>query len=412
MCLAGWLVLPALAESVPWKKPAYRAVIRSLVEAPDGTLWIGTFGRGTWCLASGSPHLVVHPDGTIPSHRISRLALAGNRLFVATAGEGPLAWNLSSSRWEAIAPAPDGRMRYLHGLWADASGTMVLGSVGSGAALLSGGQWQYLGRAEGLTDDWVNDVVADPDGWWMATSRGLFHLDRRSGRIDRRLFPRDDWEDPDINVLTRIDDRLVLGTTEEGVVIVAPDGPAARVPGLGGAIHALVGPVAGPAGTPPRLWAAGDCGLWLVSLPLRGASEPPRARKVSGPWADVGIPKALTVLSNGDLVIGTMQGCLLRLAGGHSLATATPPAAGRNVASGRPGGTALSTRQSSGGEKTSPDPADLMPTLFARFEDGHLRMITPANARKGKTQSAGQPQTAPPGSRAGGECLPLRGGEE
>ncbi|NLI78748.1 MAG: hypothetical protein GX442_20200 [Candidatus Riflebacteria bacterium] len=378
MVLAGWLILPARAGSdrqeagpaplppgmatantrlapgkgaAPWKKPAYRAVVRSLVGVADGTLWIGTFGRGAWCLASGSTHQVSNPDGTIPSHRISRLTLSGNRLFAATAGEGPLTWNLATARWESLLPAPDQRMNYLHGLWADASGTLVLGSVGSGAALLSGGQWRYLGAAEGLTDDWVNDVVDDLDGWWLATSRGLFHLDRRSGRIDRRLFPRDDWDDPDINVLLRIDDRLVLGTTEDGVVIVTPAGPAARVPGIGGAIHALAGPVNGPAGSGTHLWVAGDRGLWLVTIPLSGTRDPPRAREVPGPWAAMGNPKALAVLQNGDLVIGTMQGCLLRL-GGSAGAGEPPPAAG------------------------------LAPALFARFEDGQLTLIDQAGGRK------------------------------
>ncbi len=403
------------AGTTPLKKPAYRAVIRSLIGVPDGTLWVGTFGRGVWCLASGSTHQIGNPDGTIPSHRISRLALAGNRLIAATAGEGLLAWNLAASRWEPVLPAPAPRLRYLHGLWADASGTLVLGSVGSGAALLSGGQWRYLGATEGLTDDWVNDVVDDLEGWWLATSRGLFHLNRGLGRIDRRLFPRDDWEDPDINVLTRIDDRLVLGTTEDGVVILASDGRAVRVRGTGGAIHALTGPVPDPAGTGHRLWAAGDHGLWLILLPPPDIQEPPRSSEVPGPWSEAGVPKALALLPNGDLVIGTMQGSLLRLSGDPAQTvhppTAAPPASAADLArtgiTRRSGGYAPAADRPSAGEEGSPRRSGLVPTLFARFKDGNLTLVDPVGGERETIPDSGPCRAHPPGA-----CPIVKGGEE
>lgn len=270
-----------------------------MIFLPDGTMFVGTFGRGAWRVGNGCAQQLVGPGGTIPSHRISRILRDGSSLVFATAGEGLLLFDLGSSEWRRFDPSPDARMQYLHALMRTEAGELVVGSVGSGVALLRNGSWTYIDSGAGLTENWINEAAETPQGILIATARGVFQI--IGNRAKLRFFPTGNWEDPEINTLLEASGSLFLGTVGDGVVVVPGSGKPGKVDGCRGAIHMIVPWKSG-------IWAAGDAGLWT----LRADESSWTASLASGPWGTDARFKSLAVSPEGRLFGGTMDGRIFR----------------------------------------------------------------------------------------------------
>jgi diguanylate cyclase (GGDEF)-like protein len=205
--------------------PALRtSFISSLFEAPDGTLWIGTYGGGLARLRNGHieafhPELletdrirVMHAtrDGVlfiatggggllrIEGERVTRFTtrdgLPTNRLWaieddgagglwIGTHGGGVVRWRDSrvQQRITTAEGLPDD---YARALLRDADGTLWIGTDGGGVAAFRGGVLQRtVTRRQGLPNDFVRTLMRDRDGTlWIGTDGGLARL--RADRAD------------------------------------------------------------------------------------------------------------------------------------------------------------------------------------------------------------------------------------
>ncbi|OIP22894.1 hypothetical protein AUK22_10185 [bacterium CG2_30_54_10] len=293
-----------------WKKTVYECVIRSIVEDPEGRLFAGTFGSGLWIREGTTWRQVARTEGGLPDMRVSKLALDGEDLLVATAGGGALRMRRSTGRWYPLTQGQEPGSKYFHAMLKTGTDSFLLGSVGEGLFLTSGSTWKRITENEGLPSDWLNDAVAGSDSVWLATYDGLAEL--KNGKISRVEVPGSEWTDGNINVLSWFRGNLFLGTASGGLAERLNPGRAAQaglaaskgsrgfpktafklVKGVPKQVHALL-PYRG------NLWIGTEEGLFSLS-------EGGMLRELQSPLSESGKKIAVKAisLSKKGLLLGT-----------------------------------------------------------------------------------------------------------
>ncbi|RCK80995.1 MAG: GGDEF family protein [Candidatus Ozemobacter sibiricus] len=259
-------------EGSVWKKTAYSCVCRALLEDDAGRLYLGTFGAGLWIRTGETWAQIRQTPGGLPDERLSKLLVEGEDLLVATAGGGAARLHRPSGRWSPLTPFGEPPSRHFHALAILPDGGYLLGSVGDGLCLATGGRWITLKEPDGLPSDWINDALPEASGTWLATYAGLAYLE--GTRVTRVEHPEQGWRDGNINVLARFQGNLFLGTGSGGLVERLEPLPGStpagspqrsprrrvtyrRIPGIPDQVHALL-----PVGD--TLWIGTEEGLFRL----------------------------------------------------------------------------------------------------------------------------------------------------
>lgn len=194
--------------------PALRsAFISSLYEAPDGTLWIGTYGGGLTRLRNGKIE-AFHPE-ILGSDRIRRMhAAADGALYVATAGGGLLRIDGEKiTRFTMRDGLPVDR------IWAvedDGAGGLWVATHGGGVVRWRANKVQE--HISGLPNEFARAILRDPDGTlWIGTDGGGVAM-WRSGSIARVITTHDGLPSNLIRALRRDRDGSLWIATDGGLV--------------------------------------------------------------------------------------------------------------------------------------------------------------------------------------------------
>ena len=192
----------------------------SLLRDPDGTLWIGTHGRGLHRLRSGaSPPRIEPLGGPASAERVVRAILRdrAGRLLVGTdsglfrfdegdgtfelvAGTGTLGIYYldeasDGSLWLGTETGVhvverDGRVRtfliprapkraLVRAIHRDERGVVWIGTYGEGLFRVDNGRSTRFGTHNGLPDDVVSRILEDRHGrFWMTGNQGVYRVDR------------------------------------------------------------------------------------------------------------------------------------------------------------------------------------------------------------------------------------------
>jgi diguanylate cyclase (GGDEF)-like protein len=201
--------------------PALRSpFISSLYEAPDKTLWIGTYGGGVARLRNGRIE-AFHPE-LLGSDRIRAFLTARDgALFVATAGGGLLRIDGEKvTRFTTRDGLPSDR------IWTiadDGEGGLWVATHGGGVVRWRGGRVQQrITTREGLPNDFARALLRDPDGTlWIGTDGGGLAA-WRAGSIVRTVTMRDGL--PNVFVRT-------IRRSRDGSLWIGTDGGLARLRG-------------------------------------------------------------------------------------------------------------------------------------------------------------------------------------
>ena len=201
--------------------PALRSpFISSLYEAPDRTLWIGTYGGGVARLRNGRIE-AFHPE-LLGSDRIREFLTArGGGLFVATAGGGLLRFDGEKvTRFTTRDGLPSDR------IWTiidDGDGGVWVATHGGGVVRWRDGRVQErITTREGLPNDFARALLRDPDGTlWIGTDGGGLAA-WRAGSIVRTVTMRDGL--PNVFVRT-------IRRSRDGSLWIGTDGGLARFRG-------------------------------------------------------------------------------------------------------------------------------------------------------------------------------------
>jgi diguanylate cyclase (GGDEF)-like protein len=196
--------------------PALRSsFVSSLYEAPDGTLWIGTYGGGLARLRGGRIE-AFHPE-LLGADRLREMVATGDGLFIGTAGGGQLRIEGEKvTRFTTRDGLPSDR------IWAlehDGEGGLWVATHGGGVVRWRGSRVQQrITTREGLPNDLARTMLRDADGTlWIGTDGGgLAAWSNRStsqGAIVRVITTRDGLPSNFIRALQRDrDGSLWIGT--------------------------------------------------------------------------------------------------------------------------------------------------------------------------------------------------------
>jgi ligand-binding sensor domain-containing protein len=119
--------------------------------------------------------------------RVNCLCSHAGTLWVGTCA-GINIWNGRS--FEAIVASPGGLAgNIFHCIREDPNERVWVGTTGQGISVYSKGRWQTFGRAQGLNNDWINDVAFTSDGDWVASLVGI-NLRPAEDRSFRNVTPK------------------------------------------------------------------------------------------------------------------------------------------------------------------------------------------------------------------------------
>jgi diguanylate cyclase (GGDEF)-like protein len=152
--------------------PALRSsFVSSLFEAPDGTLWIGTYGGGLARLRNG--RIEAFRPELLGSDRMREMHAAPDGvLFAATAGGGLL--RIEGEKVTRLTTRNGLPTDRIWALKEDGAGGWWVATHGGGVVRWgASGVQQRLTTREGLPNDYVRTLLRDPDGTlWIGTDGG------------------------------------------------------------------------------------------------------------------------------------------------------------------------------------------------------------------------------------------------
>ena len=267
-----------------------KTTIRDMVCDKNNNLWIGTFGIGLWKVSGNVITNVYDEKSQQPYSMINKLDLVDNHLWISTAGNGCSALNIDTEKFD-IVPKVNGFDR-LHAFLVTSNKKTIIGSVGSGSAILEKNCWKAINDDPPMSRKWVNCFSEWQGKLWIGTSIDLFSLDLDKIKIKWR--PKHQSIHNGVNCLTSAGDKIYIGTTRDGIYFIDSNLKKHNVPNTYGSIYKILL-------WKNSYWAIGEAGLWSFS---NNKSSLVSQYKFS-------TPKSVMVDSSGNLIIGTINGKII-----------------------------------------------------------------------------------------------------
>jgi len=228
------------------------ATVRSIAFDQRGRIWVASFGRGLWVI--DEEKITRFYDDTLqqPYPMINNLLFDGNSLWVATAGGGCIRINTNTDQIVHIEQHEG--FSKLHALTRTASGSILIGSVGSGSAYLKGNRWTPVSPTQPVNLAWVNSIIEWQNQLWLGTSTGLYS----TGLEISEWRPQYGQLNRGVNHLAIDKDRLLIATTRHGLYELKPGREPTRIPAIDGMIHFIL-----PTGQQTLI--IGDKSIWQIT---------------------------------------------------------------------------------------------------------------------------------------------------
>jgi len=168
-------------QPVVFEEDRWSYDVHAICEDHEGNLWLGTSGGGLVQLRSQSMHVLRDSPGLPPSSPTAIALDAAGRLYVGLQRGGLLL--ADSGRFDRVGDS-DGLavQNFVSSMCVDHDGAVWAGTLGDGLYGMLNGRGIHLTTADGLADDFVLAVCADAgDGIWASTSAGTVqHLSRQT----------------------------------------------------------------------------------------------------------------------------------------------------------------------------------------------------------------------------------------
>ncbi|MGM0599043.1 MAG: hypothetical protein ACQETH_04415 [Candidatus Rifleibacteriota bacterium] len=285
-------VQPVNASQLDLPTCAY--TIRDMVQDKQGNIFTGTFGAGLWLINEREITRLrnLEQEGLYPM--ISNLMIDKNKLWVATTGDGCNYITLADLKFHKVNYPQ--RFSRLHALHKTQDNKILIGSVGSGAAILKKNQSNYYWKpvSEKVLNhiSWINDIKEWNNKIWLATANGVYHI--AADHAVENWQPRSEGLKSGANQFFPDNDRLFISTTSRGVFV--KDGEKQPVP-----VANIYGEIYFVTRFNNSLIAGGERGLWKI--------EKNKGRKVKS-FHDH-CAKSYLVTQKNSLLIGTMDGRII-----------------------------------------------------------------------------------------------------
>ena len=151
-----------------------REKITCLATDHAGALWVGTLGGGLLRLADGRWTTFAGPEG-LPSENVRSIAEAPDRTLWIGTDAGLAHWD---GRLFRRYGAADGLTNdAIYSLRFDRSGTLWISTLGGGLTRRANGRFTPFTTADGLFDSVIFQILDDETGHlWMSSNRGVYRL--------------------------------------------------------------------------------------------------------------------------------------------------------------------------------------------------------------------------------------------
>lgn len=173
-------------------------IVRTLLVTPANDLWIGTTAEALqrWRAGRLQNFELAPGSGSVRAMTVDRAGVVwigtGNGFLLRVEGETLANETRTLPTWPQAIRCLD----------ATADGSLWIGYGGSGLGRLKGRQFSQFSAPQGLTDDYLSQIVGDAQGrLWFAGNRGIFFArasefdEMAAGRLERIrpvVFGRDD----------------------------------------------------------------------------------------------------------------------------------------------------------------------------------------------------------------------------
>ena len=154
--------------------PANRVV--ALLEDREGALWIGTFGGGLARLKNGRFTRYGRDQGLSADLVLSIAEDKAGRLWIGTEGGGLNL--LEGGRFKAYSTEQGLGQNVVLCLHPDAEGVLWIGTTG-GLTRFKDGKFVNIGRAQGLFDDRVFQILEQDGTFWISCNKGIFQVAKK-----------------------------------------------------------------------------------------------------------------------------------------------------------------------------------------------------------------------------------------
>jgi hypothetical protein len=196
--------------------------VLSIWEAPDGGIWVGTFGNGVF---------IVDPDGAILHHLTEHDGLV-NGSILSISGTGSHVWlaTLGGVMAADIAPTGDIHLNhenelgssYVYKVFCDSRNRMWFGTDGKGLVMLENNKFNYFREAAGIQLKTIYAITEDKHGkiWFSTHKDGLFCFD---GQNFKRYTTDNHLHSMAITGLAADGNGQLVVAYEDGVDMINPD---------------------------------------------------------------------------------------------------------------------------------------------------------------------------------------------
>lgn len=190
--------------------------IYSLLADREGSLWLGTFGRGLHQyagshIASSTPFAFLNNDPVYCVFRDSR-----DRVWVGTSGRGAYVWS-SADGVRRVSTSDGLPHNSVYAIYEDARGTTWLGTTGGGLVEYRNRVRRVFTTENGMPNNFIRALAKDREGFlWIGTRSGLC---RMSDGLIENFTPNQGLTSLNINtLLTDRSGRVWVGTLGGGAM--------------------------------------------------------------------------------------------------------------------------------------------------------------------------------------------------
>lgn len=191
-------------------------IIRTIFQAPDDALWIGT--KDGIAKYDERKKIVLPFKTTLKDFSVHAWAAnAKGEIFLGTLLQG--IFKIVDNTLVQVADRKLLKVSYIRSLKFDNDGTLWIGTNGAGVILLKDGKVKFIDKAAGLSSDFIACICKDrKNNFWIGTSGGGISVLDSTGKILKTITDKEGLANNIVNSIIEDEEGVIwVGTSVSGI---------------------------------------------------------------------------------------------------------------------------------------------------------------------------------------------------